>query len=241
MAFGGEKNSSSLKEEEVIEEEDLTDFQATESRLKPTITRNPKHYNHSHLLISFTKFLEHNYLSFASYGSQLADTGEYDRAIHYFSLSLAINNRIPEVWYNRAFCYFEIDQTNKAMKDIAECIKLNPCWPKAFLKMGQILTRLKQYPAAELTYNKALALDPNCHAAQMQIRGNIYEALVDQGIDKIKAGYASQRYPSIKEALIYLQAGEFEVDLYAIKVRKKREYRRLTFKKGKLIPINFYL
>lgn len=102
------------------------------------------------------------------------------------------------------------------------------------------MSRLKLFIQAELTYEKALKLNPRCEATKLQLIGNIYDALIEEGFDEIKAGYASKKCSSIQSAIDHLRNGEFEVNLMMKREKKRLLYKRWTSKKGKLIPVNFY-
>lgn len=109
-----------------------------------------------------------------------------------------------------------------------------------FLKLGEALSMINMYIQAELTYEKSLRLNPNCNETKERLIGNTYDALIAEGFDEIKAGYASKKCSSIKDAIAHLKNGEFEVNLMIKRERKRLLYKRWTSKKGKLVPVNFY-
>uniref|UniRef100_T1K2U5 Uncharacterized protein n=1 Tax=Tetranychus urticae TaxID=32264 RepID=T1K2U5_TETUR len=76
--------------------------------------------------------------------------------------------------------------------------------------------------------------------ARAELIGNIYDALIDCGYDEIKAGFAAEKYRSLEEALEALAAGAFEKKLDRIRQKKRKQFIRQIYKKGVLIPINFF-
>ena len=106
--------------------------------------------------------------------------------------------------------------------------------------MGQILARMKLYKQAEISYKRTLEIEPNCKETSSQISGNIYDALLDEGFDEIKAGYASEKFFSIEDARKGLLCGVFGINLQRTRFLKRKKFKKLVSKKGILIPTNFY-
>ena len=190
-------------------------------------------------LSSLKMFLTNNYHNIANCGNELAQAGSYERAIEYLSLAISLNSSDYRLYYNRALCYLETNELDKAFKDISRTIRSNPLWSKGYFALGQSLARARQYKQAEKAYKKALSLE-NENETRTELIGNIYDALIDCGYDEIKAGFASEKYFSIEEALEALAAGAFETNLNLTRSIKKKYYKRQQYKKGILIPVNFF-
>lgn len=77
----------------------------------------------SGLISSFASFLIKHRKDISHHGIWLAINGDYKQAIYYLSLAIAVGDHDYNNYYQRACCYLEIDDAEKAMKDAAECIK----------------------------------------------------------------------------------------------------------------------
>uniref|UniRef100_T1K2U8 Uncharacterized protein n=1 Tax=Tetranychus urticae TaxID=32264 RepID=T1K2U8_TETUR len=99
--------------------------------------------------------------------------------------------------------------------------------------LGQALVRARQLKETSQNSEKE-------KEARAERIGNIYDALIDCGYDEIKAGFASEKYHSLEKALEALAKGAFEKKLHRIRHKKRKQYIRQIYKKGVLIPINFF-
>ena len=68
--------------------------------------------------------------SIAIFGAELALKGDYQKAIEYLSLAIGLDFKDSRCYFNRAYCYLEINELDKALKDIHICISLDPTWGK---------------------------------------------------------------------------------------------------------------
>uniref|UniRef100_T1K2S9 Uncharacterized protein n=1 Tax=Tetranychus urticae TaxID=32264 RepID=T1K2S9_TETUR len=98
--------------------------------------------------------------------------------------------------------------------------------------LGQALARARELKQAKKSENEK--------EARAERIGNIYDALIDCGYDEIKAGFASEKYNSLEEALQALAAGAFEKKLDRIRIKKRKQFIRQIYKKGIVIPVNFF-
>lgn len=81
---------------------------------------------------------------------------EYEKAIENYSVELNQNSKEYYLFFNRALCYAELEQNEKALEDVSKTLELKPDFNLALSFKDDILMRLKR---AEV--NEKLLSEPN--------------------------------------------------------------------------------
>ena len=63
----------------------------------------------------------------------------YDVAIEHYTNAIRVEPKYIDAYYNRALCYEQLDQPQKAVADLKIALKLNPQYTEAAILMGRIL------------------------------------------------------------------------------------------------------
>jgi len=63
----------------------------------------------------------------------------YDVAIEHYTSAIRIEPKYIDAYYNRALCYEQLDEPQKAVADLKIALKLNPQYDEAAILMGRIL------------------------------------------------------------------------------------------------------
>ena len=63
----------------------------------------------------------------------------YDVAIEHYTNAIRVEPRYIEAYYNRALCYEQLNEPQKAVADLKTALKLNPQYDEAAVLMGRIL------------------------------------------------------------------------------------------------------
>lgn len=68
---------------------------------------------------------------------------------------------LATLYSNRCACYLSLNKLNEALDDAQSCISVRPTWSKGHTRKGGCLVRLGRRREAVVSFERALALDPN--------------------------------------------------------------------------------
>jgi tetratricopeptide (TPR) repeat protein len=102
-------------------------------------------------------------------GKKFYSSGDYDKAIEYFTRAIGIKPNNPEFYYWRAMAYYfkrtgffsclnKKKYLNKAIEDLTEAIAYDPSNPQYFEERGEIYYTLGKYDKAIFDYEEAIRL-----------------------------------------------------------------------------------
>ncbi|XP_069953335.1 uncharacterized protein [Cherax quadricarinatus] len=146
-------------------------------------------------------------------GNEAANVGQYSVAVRLFSDAIRLDPNDHRFFGNRSYCYDQLGQHEKALKDAEKAIKLAPQWPKGHFRRGTSLRGLGKYIDAESAFEEVLRLDKGCQEAQEEIRKVRIVRIVEMGFTERQANNAIARYNHVQHALDALLAGEFKESL----------------------------
>ncbi|VEL41539.1 unnamed protein product [Protopolystoma xenopodis] len=113
------------------------------------------------LLTSLMDLIQNSDLSMKEIGNRFFAAGQYEKASHYYTL--AIEKRQTESCYfsNRALCFLQLQEYDKAIADCRRAWELNPSNLKAYFFAGQAYLALGNFDEAlpKLTRAHNLALE----------------------------------------------------------------------------------
>lgn len=91
---------------------------------------------------------------------------EYKKAITIYKDIVGIDAKNEHVFYNIAYCYFQMDSIDKAHKNFSIAIDLNPQYALAYYNRGLCALARNDMTDAGYNFNQALRYDPELKAAQ---------------------------------------------------------------------------
>lgn len=106
-------------------------------------------------------------------GFQIAEEGDYDRAIWNYNQAIKLNPEDAEAYNNRGLAYQSKGQLDRAIKEFDIAIKLSPADPKPYTNRGAIYTNGGNFYQGLRDFDKAVELDP-LNPQICYTRGNIY-------------------------------------------------------------------
>lgn len=114
---------------------------------------------------------------FFGYGTILIQRQLYGLGILLLKMGLQLYPNHPLAWTNIGTAYKHISRDDLAVKAYEKAYALNPDSPEVLASMGGFYINRNEALKAEELSRKALAKDPSCHAARM----NLGVALLEQG------------------------------------------------------------
>jgi len=102
-------------------------------------------------------------------GNKNFKNGDWPGAVKHYTESIKRNPKEAKTYSNRAAAYTKLLEFGIAMRDIDECLKLDPKFIKAYLRKGEILLASKEPLKAKDAFQAALNLDQNCAEARAGI------------------------------------------------------------------------
>ena len=74
-------------------------------------------------------------------------------------VALSLDEQSHVLYSNRCTAYLALEQYAKALEDADECVRLQPSWPKGYLRRGSVLFRMHYLERAEEALKQGLKLD----------------------------------------------------------------------------------
>ncbi|XP_071522085.1 uncharacterized protein [Panulirus ornatus] len=146
-------------------------------------------------------------------GNEAANVGQYSVAVRLFTDAIRLNPTDHRFFGNRSYCYDQLKQHEKALKDAERAVKIAPEWPKGHFRKGTSLRGLGKFIDAESAFEEVLRLDTGCREAQEEIRKVRIIRIVEMGFTERQANSAIAKYRYVQPALDALLAGEFKESL----------------------------
>jgi tetratricopeptide (TPR) repeat protein len=111
-------------------------------------------------------------------GVEVAETGEYDAAIHNFDEAIRIDAKFAPAYENRGIVELAKGDLDRAIGDFDEAIKLDPKNPLAFSNRGQAHRAKGDSARAIADFDQAIKLEPR-YARAYYNRGTVYASQGD--------------------------------------------------------------
>ena len=177
-------------------------------------------------------------------GAIYAEQGENEKAIAYYSKSLALKPNYVRALFQRAELHFDMGNKEASIADYSRAIAADPDDEQLFLTRGSAYSSLHQYKQAIADFTKAIMIKPN-YASAFYNRGNAYssqhqhkQAIADYTkAIMIKPNYASAFY---NRGNTYSKLNQYELAIadytqaITIKPKDGRYYRGRSAAKRKL-------
>ncbi len=120
-------------------------------------------------------------------------TGNYTLAVKQFTLAIESDPYYPQAYEGRAICYKRLEQSDNALTDYKQLIKLDAHWPNAHGAAGQILTSLSRFDEAvkmlsiAIEQKSEIPEKPKVTSGWYSSRGHAYSML--ENFDKAESDY----------------------------------------------------
>ncbi|KAK7909901.1 hypothetical protein WMY93_014585 [Mugilogobius chulae] len=138
---------------------------------------------------------------FATRGNQLAASGDYIKAVKYFTDAIKYNPTEFRLFGNRAFCFEKMHEYEKSLSDAELSLSMNPGWIKGLFRKGRALEGLKRYDEAASAFKEVLKLESSStEAAQNLMRVQIMQ-LMEYGFTQEQCSNALLVNGSVEKAL----------------------------------------
>jgi AAA+ superfamily predicted ATPase len=102
-------------------------------------------------------------------GNALFEQSKYEDAVKAFTEAVAIDNKYPDAYFNRALTYRILNDFASAKKDLQMVMELQPKSADAPLLMGDIAEGNEDLIGARFWFEKALSLKPDYGDAKMRL------------------------------------------------------------------------
>jgi tetratricopeptide (TPR) repeat protein len=154
---------------------------------------------------------------------------EYEKAIKNYTAEI---NRTPEesfLFFNRALCYADLDQNQKALEDLSRTLELKPDFHLAHCLKGDLLMKMKRSGEAQTAYEKATTITHVQEKLKQLKEINKTEETKKQTKKNYKSNSQSKQKkekrvqiatPKLKDKFA-IQVGAFQNKAYALKTEEK--------------------
>ncbi|XP_071441498.1 uncharacterized protein [Hetaerina americana] len=103
-------------------------------------------------------------------GCKLAAKEHHERAIDVFTKAIELTPDDYRFYGNRSFCFCQLGQHKRALKDADKAISLAPESAKGYFRKGEALRALKKFEEAKTAFEHVLKLDQDCEDARNELR-----------------------------------------------------------------------
>jgi small glutamine-rich tetratricopeptide repeat-containing protein alpha len=86
---------------------------------------------------------------------------EYEEAVAHYTKAIEANPKNAVYFCNRAAAYSRLDNNEQAIKDCKQALILDPCYGKAYGRLGIAYSNLNQWAEAVKAYENSLKYDPH--------------------------------------------------------------------------------
>ncbi|XP_071477816.1 uncharacterized protein [Diadema antillarum] len=139
-------------------------------------------------------------------GNEMANKGNYQAAVKFFSKAIELNPKDFRFFGNRSFCFDHLQMYEEALKDAEEAINLDRTWAKGYYRKGRALSGLKLFSSAEVAFEHVLKLDKDCAEAVLELRTVRVIRLREMGFSEQQSEEAIIEFGSFQAALEHLLA-----------------------------------
>jgi tetratricopeptide (TPR) repeat protein len=149
-----------------------------------------------------------NAIFYDNMGVNLADEGQYEEAVNYFTKAIRFNPENEHHYFNRGVTYLKMKQPENALADYSTALELNPGYAEAWYNRGLIFLQKEEFEKAASDFSRAIELKPNhgysfyYRAAAFEKVGKIQNALQDyKAIKQCDPAFYSIHFTEIKDKI----------------------------------------
>ena len=145
------------------------------------------------------------------------------------------------VYYNRAYCYYKMDDLSRALADVDTCLMLKPKWAKCHFLKGKITFEMGNYQLAFECFKFAFNDERmNGRKVRNWIQMTIFSYLLSENVPCYKAELASMRYFDLKSAKDAVENNAIDECIILMQYAKYQKFNHLFKVKGKVFPISWF-
>ena len=100
---------------------------------------------------------------------ELAESGQYEKALELVSEEIKIDANNANVWYNQGILLFKMGRYQDALNSFAQAADIDPEFTEAWYNKGLALMHQQKYLAAIRAFNKLLKIHPHDGRAHEQL------------------------------------------------------------------------
>ena len=124
---------------------------------------------------------------------------DYNGAISYYQMAIAVNPKMVESYINMGIAYKEQNLFQDAIKSLETGLEINPKSSEAYLNLGTCYSAINDYKKAALNFNKALEIKSDFAEAYVNL-GDLYNRSNKLAEAEVAFKKALDLNPSIPEA-----------------------------------------
>merc|ERR1719201_2626322 len=113
-------------------------------------------------------------------GNELFKAQKYAEAKTYYDDGIRRNPKDAKLYSNRAACLNKLGAAPDSLKDLDECLKLDPTFVRAYARKGQAHSLMKEYHKALKAYEAGLKIDPDNAECQQGKQSVMYSIQASQ-------------------------------------------------------------
>jgi tetratricopeptide (TPR) repeat protein len=173
-------------------------------------------------------------------GVEVAETGEYDAAIHNFDEAIRIDAKFAPAYENRGIAHKAKGDSARAIADFDQAIKLDPQYARPYYNRGTVYASKGDHHRAVADFQESIRLDPDDPSAYNSAAWILATCAADNCRDGKKAVELATKacsltgwtQPDLLDTLgvAYAEAGDFE---NAIKFENRAlQYPQWTEREG---------
>ncbi|OAA52009.1 serine/threonine-protein phosphatase 5 [Metarhizium rileyi] len=102
-------------------------------------------------------------------GNKSFSAGDYPAAVDFYSKAIALNDKEPTFFTNRAQAYIKTEAYGYAIEDAGKALELNPKLVKAYYRRGLARTAILRPKEAISDFKECVILDPNNTDARLKL------------------------------------------------------------------------
>uniref|UniRef100_H3CYW9 Uncharacterized protein n=1 Tax=Tetraodon nigroviridis TaxID=99883 RepID=H3CYW9_TETNG len=140
----------------------------------------------------------------AGIGFRLAATGQYEKAVGFFTDAIKHHPKEFRLFGNRSLCYERMQQYEKALRDADLALSLEPGWIKGLFRKGKALCGLKRYYQASLVYLEVMDLDGSSVEARQELKRAQTLHLMEMGFSWAESSKALETHTTMEKAIEWL-------------------------------------
>ncbi|CAG01246.1 unnamed protein product [Tetraodon nigroviridis] len=137
-------------------------------------------------------------------GFRLAATGQYEKAVGFFTDAIKHHPKEFRLFGNRSLCYERMQQYEKALRDADLALSLEPGWIKGLFRKGKALCGLKRYYQASLVYLEVMDLDGSSVEARQELKRAQTLHLMEMGFSWAESSKALETHTTMEKAIEWL-------------------------------------
>lgn len=165
-------------------------------------------------IIDLDSKYESNYIYWSNLGTFQGNLGKQKESLNSYNKSIKLNDKFALAYTNRAKLYYELKETDKAVKDYKTALEIDPFNQTALFDLGMIYVKQGDLVTARTFFEKLLSKYPDDYGASSNLanikkrQGEFSEALID--FNKLITNHPNEAILYNNRADLYLKMKEYD-------------------------------